>query len=166
MKKIKIALKFIASLVVISSIVSCASSNLEKAEKQFHANMMKHNQHKTDDKKYTGRNNAVTHTSKSGLYKATLFCNQSPIPIGKIHDWTVHIEGPDGKPLENAKVFVFGGMPMHQHDFSTIPRVKEYLGNGDYRVEGIKFSMRGHWEMRFTVKENNKQDKVIFGIDL
>jgi len=175
MIKIKSAVKFITSLTVISFIVSCASSNLKKAESQFQANMMKHghnsnkmdhDQHKNHSNVFGKRENAVTQLGENGHYKITLFCNESPIPLGRIHDWTVHIETQDGKPVENAKVFVFGGMPMHNHEFSTIPKVKEYLGNGDYRVEGIKFNMIGHWEMRFNIKRGRMKDRVIFKIHM
>jgi len=160
MKKIK---NYTALPLVIFTIILLAACASPTAQKSHHSAKQHHN---SDSKKFLKKENAVTKNSKTGLYKISLYTNQSPIRFGKIHDWTIHIESPDGKPLENAKVFVFGGMPMHKHDFPTIPRVKEYLGNGDYRVEGIKFSMRGHWEMRFTVKENNKQDKVIFDINL
>lgn len=55
---------------------------------------------------------------------------------------------------------------MHNHEFPTIPRVKEYLGNGGYRVEGIKFSMIGHWEMHFNIEHDKKRDRVEFKIHI
>jgi len=158
----KIIKNYAALLLTFFGVVTTASCLNLSSHKSNNSSIEHQKTHKT----FLKKENAVTKLSKNGLYKLSLYSNRSAIPIGKIHDWIIHIEKPDGTLVENAKVFVFGGMPMHRHDFPTVPRVKENLGNGDYRVEGIKFSMRGHWEMRFTVKENNKQDKVTFEINL
>lgn len=125
-----------------------------------------------EDLSFAGRKHAVTQTSMNGLYTLSLFSNQSPVPLQKIHSWTLHVETSDGKPVENLKIYVNGGMPMHRHGFPTKPRVSEHLGNGDYRVDGIKFNMVGHWEMRFNITDKNKpvgsgnKDRVVFKIPL
>lgn len=115
---------------------------------------------------YNNRENAVTRTTDDSLFQVSLYSNVSPLPLKKIHSWTVHIETQAGKPLENAKVYIYGGMPAHKHDFPTKPRVTEYLGNGDYMVEGVKFSMPGHWQMRFNIIEKNQRDRVVFDVNL
>lgn len=115
---------------------------------------------------FAGKQHGVTKTSKKGIYEITLYSSKAPIPQRTIHDWILHIETRDGVIVEDAKVFIFGGMPMHQHGFPTKPRVKQYLGNGNYRVEGIKFNMPGHWEMRFNIKHKGKLDRVIYKIHL
>jgi len=121
---------------------------------------------------FSGRDNAVTQTSREGLYKLSLFSNQSPIPLQKIHSWTLHVETAKGKPAEHLKIYVNGGMPMHRHGFPTKPRMSDHLGGGDYRVDGIKFNMAGHWEMRFNVTEKDKpagrgnKDRVVFKVHL
>jgi cytochrome c peroxidase len=64
-------------------------------------------------------------------------------------------------------VFINGGMPMHRHGFPTKPSSKTYLGNGNYRVEGIKFNMHGEWEMRFNIRmQGGHSDRVVFKVDL
>ena len=40
-------------------------------------------------------------------------------------------------------------MPEHGHGFPTVPEVTEYLGDGKYLVEGLKFSMPGWWVGQF-----------------
>jgi hypothetical protein len=121
---------------------------------------------------FSGREHAVTQTSREGLYKLTLFSNQSPIPLQKIHSWTLHVETADGKPVDNLKIYVNGGMPMHRHGFPTRPKVSDHLGGGDYRVDGLKFNMAGHWEMRFNITEKGKpvgrgkEDRAVFKIHL
>jgi len=173
--KIKLAFRYTTPLLLILFIVACASSNLKDAEHAYNSGTMRHghnsgninkNKHDSHASFYGKKENAVTQTSEKKHFKVSLFCNESPIPMSKIHDWTIHIETPDGKPVENAKVFIFGGMPMHNHEFPTVPIVKEYLGNGDYRIEGIKFSMIGHWEMHFNIEHEQKSDHVEFKIHM
>lgn len=121
----------------------------------------------TDSKntfKYSDIKNAVTIMSEDKKYKVTLYSNQFPLTTGKIHNWTVQVLTPDNKPVENVKIYVHGGMPVHRHGFPTKPRVTKYLGEGRYLVNGVKFSMHGNWEMRFNIKETTKRDRAIFHI--
>jgi hypothetical protein len=74
-----------------------------------------------------------------------------PPEINRIHSWILHLESADGVPVENANIEVIGGMPEHDHGLPTQPRVTEELGNGDYRLDGMRFHMRGHWEITVTV---------------
>lgn len=158
MIKITVFKKFLAPFLFSLFLTSCATQPSAHKHHRTHNN--------SDSSQYLGKENAVTQMSKKGLYNISLYNPQSSIPLRKIHDWNVHITTLDGKPVENAKIYVFGGMPMHRHDFPTVLKVKEHLGGGSYRVEGVKFSMHGHWEMRFTIKQDNSEDRVIFGIDL
>lgn len=120
----------------------------------------------TKDSQFIDRDHAVTQLSEDGVYMVSLYSKDSSIPFKKIHSWVVHIETKDGQPVENAKVYVFGGMPVHQHGFPTKPRVKKYLGNGDYLVEGIKFNMPGEWEMRFNINDGHKRSRVVYRFNL
>ena len=120
----------------------------------------------TKDSQFVDREHAVTQPSEDGEYVMSLHSTDSSIPFKKIHSWVLHIETKDGKFVEDAKVYVFGGMPVHQHGFPTKPRVKKYLGNGDYLVEGIKFNMPGDWEMRFNIKHGHKSSRSVFQFTL
>jgi hypothetical protein len=76
------------------------------------------------------------------------------------------LETPDGKPLENAQVTVDGGMPQHGHGLPTQPMVTQYLGQGNYRVEGMKFQMSGWWVVNFHISANGKSDSLQFNLML
>ena len=102
--------------------------------------------------------------SDDNKYQLSLYSTKYPIPLQKIHSWTVHIEYSNGKPVENVKIYIHGGMPAHRHGFPTRPRVNKYLGNGDYLIEGVKFSMIGDWEMRINIKEPDRRDRAVFKI--
>lgn len=99
-------------------------------------------------------------------YRVTLYSNTFPIPMQKIHSWTVRIEQANGKPLEKAKIYIHGGMPVHRHGFPVTPRVRKYLGDGKFLIEGVKFSMIGDWEMRLNIKEKKVRDRAIFKIKI
>ncbi len=86
-----------------------------------------------------------------------------PLPLNRIHSWILHVETLDGKPVEQARISVYGGMPAHKHGLPTQPQVTE-IGHGDYLVEGLKFSMTGAWEMWFDIHTDNVTDKVKFDI--
>lgn len=92
--------------------------------------------------------------------------NSSPLPLNQIHSWTIHIETADGQPVEGAEILVDGGMPQHGHGLPTQPEVTEDLGNGDYRVEGMKFQMLGFWEVKFNINADGQSDNVTFNLIL
>lgn len=137
-----------------------------------HSQLEGHSGSHHHDAQFSNKDNAVSQLSENGLYQVTLFSNESPIPLQKIHSWSVKVENVKGVPVEKLKLFVFGGMPMHRHGFPTKPVVSDHLGNGEFRVDGIKFNMAGHWEMRFNLSEKGQpagrgaKDRVVFNIHL
>lgn len=109
---------------------------------------------------------STTMLSENGLFSASYQPELDPIAINQIHTWVVHVEDADGNPVENAHVHVDGGMPQHGHGLPTAPQVTEYLGNGDYLVEGMKFNMGGWWVMTVDVETNGQSDRATFNMVL
>jgi hypothetical protein len=107
-----------------------------------------------------------TRLSDKGLYRISYVASNDIIPINQMHQWTLHVETADGQPVEDATITVDGDMPAHGHGLPTSPQVTEYLGGGDYLVEGMKFQMGGRWVMDFTVTANNQSDVVHFELML
>ena len=89
-----------------------------------------------------------------------------PPEINRIHSWILHLESADGVPIKNASVEVIGGMPEHDHGLPTQPRVTEELGNGDYRLDGMRFHMRGYWEITVTVVTEERSSVVVIPLQL
>lgn len=89
-----------------------------------------------------------------------------PIVINRMHHWIVEIKTLDGLAVEHADVQVTGGMPAHNHGLPTSPKVTEYLGDGRYRVEGIRFHMNGLWEIRISVKRDGLDELVTIPLAL
>lgn len=109
---------------------------------------------------------STTRVTENGLYKMTIKPDAAPIAINEIHTWTLHVETPDAKPVENAVITMGGGMPQHGHGLPTEPKVTKYLGDGNYQVEGVKFQMTGWWEVKFNVTAEGKADNVTFNLIL
>ncbi|MDH5229522.1 MAG: FixH family protein [Gammaproteobacteria bacterium] len=104
--------------------------------------------------------------SEKKLFKLTLTSKINPPPLSKIHQWVLHLETAEGKPIEQAHVQVYGGMPMHKHGFPTHPQVTQSLGKGNYLIDGIKFSMPGHWEIWLNVQVGKQRDKAIVKLNI
>lgn len=111
-----------------------------------------------------GLDYSTTQTTAQGLYRVSYTSDPNPIPINKLHTWTLHVETPEGQPVENAQIGIDGDMPQHGHGLPTRPEVTEYQGNGNYLVEGVKFQMGGWWVMDFTVSAGGKTDTVRFNM--
>jgi hypothetical protein len=109
---------------------------------------------------------STSRASAQGVFKATIRPAVDPIPINSLHRWTLHVETPDRKPIENAAITVDGGMPQHGHGLPTQPQITKYLGNGDYLIEGMKFQMAGWWVVDFTIDAANQHDTVRFNMIL
>ena len=113
---------------------------------------------------YSDSAHSVRKVSDDKKYITTLYSELHPLRVGKVHSWVLEVKAADGSDLDVTKIYVHGGMPIHQHGFPTRPRITESLGNGKYRVEGVKFSMPGIWEIRFNIKEKVKRDRVVFKV--
>lgn len=114
----------------------------------------------------SGRDYSARLTSDNGLYTVSYASQLVPIRINQIHSWRLHIETPDGKPVEGAQITVDGDMPQHGHGLPTRPRVTRDLGNGDYQVEGLKFHMPGWWIVEIDIQAAGQTDHVTFNLNL
>ena len=87
---------------------------------------------------------------------------EGEIPLGRLHSWIVHLETAEGEPVVPMRLAVSGGMPQHGHGFETKPRATGALGNGDFRIEGMKFHMAGDWQIRIEFVGPAGADVAIF----
>ena len=105
-------------------------------------------------------------TTANGLFKVSIEPEKGAVRQGELHAWLVTVTTATGQPVEYAAIDVSGGMPEHNHGLPTQPEVTAELGNGDYRVEGIKFQMPGWWTMTVTVAASEQQDAATFNLVL
>jgi hypothetical protein len=113
-----------------------------------------------------GLDTATDRLTDNGLFRVSYVSDLDPIAINQMQSWILHVETADGQPVENAAISVGGGMPQHGHGLPTRPQVTEYLGDGNYRVEGLRFQMGGWWEVSFSIDDGSQQDTITFNIVL
>ena len=109
---------------------------------------------------------STTRLTENGLYQVSYEPSQTPIPVNQLHTWTLILTTPDGQPVEDALIAIAGNMPQHGHGLPTQPQVTQYLGEGRYLVEGVKFQMGDWWVMDFEITAGGNPDKVRFNFIL
>lgn len=109
---------------------------------------------------------ALSKPTVHGTYVASVAADQSPIPVGSIHTWTVKVTTPDGMPAEHVSIAIDGGMPQHGHGLPTKPEVTTDLGEGNHLIEGMKFNMPGWWTLTVSIDGPKGADKATFNVVL
>jgi hypothetical protein len=104
--------------------------------------------------------------SEEGHFIGSWTSDPAVPPVNLVHEWRLHLETPEGLPVEGATVTVNGDMPAHGHGMPTQPEVTADLGGGDYRVEGMAFQMGGYWIVDVTVTADGETDLIRFGLAL
>ena len=107
---------------------------------------------------------AVKKMSRNGRFEASYTSDMDPVPVNKLHTWTLNLTTPEGDPITGARITLLGDMPEHGHGFPTEPEVSEGSLNGQYLVEGLKFSMPGWWVVTFHVLIDGQMDRVAFNL--
>lgn len=105
---------------------------------------------------------ALTHPSVENKYVVTLQPPAKPPAINQLHAWQVKVATPAGAPVRQAHIRVDGGMPQHGHGLPTRPQVTREIVDGTYRIEGMKWSMTGWWEIKLAIDGPAGTDRVTF----
>ncbi|RVD61751.1 auxin-binding protein [Mesorhizobium sp. M2D.F.Ca.ET.185.01.1.1] len=100
------------------------------------------------------------------LFEASFEPERGVIRQGELQSWLLTLKTAAGAPVEGAAITVSGGMPQHDHGLPTSPQATDYLGDGRYRIDGIKFTMSGWWQLRFGISAAAGSDSVVFNIVL
>jgi len=104
--------------------------------------------------------------SRDGHFQLSYTSELQPLVINRIHNWILRIVDTHGEPVTGASISVQGGMPVHDHGLPTAPRVTSGPEPGTYLLKGLRFHMRGHWELEFTIQAGETRDLVIVAVEL
>ena len=105
--------------------------------------------------------------SEQGVFDVTLDARSTDaLEINQFLEWILTVKTPDGEFVTPARISVGGGMAAHGHGLPSQPQIGEYLGEGRYPVEGIKFSMNGDWQLAFDIQSQDRRDKVVFELKI
>ena len=108
----------------------------------------------------------LTFDARASEFVVTYTTPAGPPAINRMHSWILHIENDSGMAIEGASIDVVGGMPEHNHGLPTRPRVTEELGSGDYKLDGMRFHMRGYWEIVVTITTDEGTSEVSIPLQL
>lgn len=89
-----------------------------------------------------------------------------PLALNRIHSWRIKLSTIAGTKVDNAIIFVGGGMPDHGHGFPTRPSVSKDMAAGEYLLEGMKFSMHGRWEIKLGIQAGEIYDVATFNVQV
>ncbi len=104
--------------------------------------------------------------SDAGHFRVSFRSELQPLVINKIHNWILFVEDSNGNAISGARITVTGGMPEHNHGLPTVPQVTATLEDGNYKVEGMRFHMRGYWEIRVAIDVGSERDSVMIPLQL
>ncbi|UDL92662.1 FixH family protein [Mesorhizobium sp. PAMC28654] len=102
----------------------------------------------------------------NGLFMASFEPERGVVRQGELESWLLTLKTTAGDPVEGAAIAVSGGMPQHNHGLPTSPQATDYLGDGRYRIEGVKFTMAGWWQLHFAISATAGSDTVVFNVVL
>jgi YtkA-like protein len=114
----------------------------------------------------SSRNYEPTRVTDGGKYRVSIKPPDGKVPMQRMHSWVLHLEDSKGAAIDSATICIDGGMPEHGHGLPTRPAVTEALHNGDFRVDGMKFSMGGWWVVKFTIDAPPGPDSIRFNLKL
>ena len=103
----------------------------------------------------------LSQTSAKQLFKAELSCTTPPA-VGDFQQCQIQIRHADNRPVSHASVLIDGGMPAHGHGLPTAPEAVALDNDGNFRIDGLKYSMMGAWVLGFLVKTPEVEDKIVF----
>lgn len=104
--------------------------------------------------------------SARGTYVVSVEPEGDSVPQGALHAWIATVATPQGEPVTDARIAVDGGMPSHGHGLPTAPGATGHLGEGRYRIEGVRFNMGGHWVLDLAISASPGDDDVSFNLML
>ena len=108
---------------------------------------------------------ARSRSTMNGLYTVAIEPEAEPLQTGALHTWLVTVTR-EGAPATDAQIAVDGGMPQHGHGLPTAPKATSHIGEGRYRIEGVRFNMGGWWVLKLTVDSPAGRDEVEFNVTL
>lgn len=114
----------------------------------------------------SGPDTSRSKTTANGLFVVSFEPEHGVVREGELQSWLLTLKTTAGAPVEGAAITVSGGMPQHNHGLPTSPQATDYIGDGRYRIDGIKFTMSGWWQLSFAISAAAGSDTVVFNIVL
>ncbi|MEO0422122.1 MAG: FixH family protein [Pseudomonadota bacterium] len=102
--------------------------------------------------------------TEGGHFRISLQAPPEGPQINRLLTYTIAVDDPEGTPVEGAQLDFVGGMPLHDHGFPTSPAIGAPVAPGRYPLEGLRFGMKGWWQLVLSVQAGQVTDTVTFDI--
>ena len=102
----------------------------------------------------------LSQTSVKGQLQSELQCVTAPA-VGDFQNCTLNLNSTQTLPSD-LTIAMDGGMPAHGHGLPTAPKVVATDKVGEYRIEGLKYSMTGEWLLGFMLQSKSMNDKIVY----
>ena len=109
---------------------------------------------------YTSTPWQLSQTSVKGQLQSELQCVTAPA-VGDFQNCTLKLNSTQTLPSD-LTIAMDGGMPAHGHGLPTAPKVVATDKVGEYRIEGLKYSMTGEWLLGFMLQSKSMNDKIVY----
>ena len=110
---------------------------------------------------------SLRRTSDRALFQVHVSSDILPVPIWRIHTWTVQVSDQDGRSVEDASIDIGGGRPVDHHGLPNRPRVAATGSPGVYKITGVRFPMTGRWILNLAIQTpDGRSDTVTFKVTL
>ncbi|MBL4721148.1 MAG: hypothetical protein JKY20_08475 [Alphaproteobacteria bacterium] len=87
-------------------------------------------------------NTSTSKLSGKKRFKVKIAPQENQPAINVLQSWILNIATADGRPVENAMIIVFGGMPTHGHGLPTAPRVTRTLETANISLKALDLICR------------------------
>jgi hypothetical protein len=99
--------------------------------------------------------------SHNGRFRATL--RPELTARGELADWRVLVETTDNKAPVHPALVMRSSMPEVTSVMGDRPRTL-YLGDGTFRVDGLRFNRPGWWNVSVTISDAGVTDSLAFNL--
>ena len=101
--------------------------------------------------------------SHSHRYRAEV--TAAAVRVGEPQRWVIHLEQRNGRRVAHAKLQTRVWMPETGLE-SAIRPTATYIGNGEYRLDDVRFTRPGWWNVALVVNAAAGIDSLAFNVDV
>jgi hypothetical protein len=106
-----------------------------------------------------GAGTVTVNVKSKNQYFAAAVTHPAPLPVERLHTWTVRLIDRRHAPVIHARIKVSGDMPEHGHGLPTAP-VAVDRGRGVYQLHGMMFQMPGRWYVQLAIRAGPRLDTI------
>jgi len=155
--KIPLALKVLFIITAIQLLLACESDLFSGHKHSVEESKAPSNEVVP---KKTNKLWEVSQLTKTEAFSVKLSCLKPPY-VGEFQACRLLVKQGD-QHVSEAAISIDGGMKLHGHGLPTSPKLSGTDIAGQYKIQGLKFSMPGEWILGFRISANQLTDQVIF----